>query len=172
MLQPGINKKDHIQGSFTAPVVLVEYGDYQCPHCGAAHPEVKKLIRHFGEKMAFIFRNFPLSESHEMAFPSALSAEAAAAKGLFWEMHDALFARQPLLVKGAHGLEQIIGSVGLDPREIEKEWNNPALIQRVNDDFEGGVLSGVNGTPSFFINGVKYNGIAEFAQMERAIRDI
>jgi protein-disulfide isomerase len=172
MLQPGINKKDHIQGSFTAPVVLVEYGDYQCPHCGAAHPHVKKLIRHFGDRMAFIFRNFPLSESHEMAFPAALSAEAAAAHDKFWELHDALLARQPLLSEGTYGLERIIQSVHLDPEQIAKEWNNPDLIQRVNDDFEGGVLSGVNGTPSFFINGVKYNGMVEFSQMEKAIRDL
>jgi protein-disulfide isomerase len=172
MLQPGINKKDHIQGSFTAPVVLVEYGDYQCPHCGAAHPQVKKLIQHFGDKMSFIFRNFPLSDAHEMAFPAALSAEAAAAHGQFWEMHDALFARQPLLVKGVYGLEEIIQSVHLNPETILKEGNTPALIQRVNDDFEGGILSGVNGTPTFFINGIKYNGPAEFAQMEKAIRDL
>jgi len=150
----------------------VEYGDFQCPHCRAAHPHVKMLIKHFGDKIGFVFRHFPLSEIHPMALGAALTAEAADNKGKFWEMYDAIFDQQELLEEGLPGLQLIIRSVGLNPGETEKEWTDKGITAKVNDDFESGILSGVNGTPSFFINGTKYNGAYDFSSMEKAIQKI
>src|SRR5580698_8437697 len=100
MLQPAVNAKDHVLGNLPTAIVLTEYGDYQCPHCGHAYPIVQKLIRHFGDNLAFVFRNFALSEAHPMALPAALSTEVAAGKGEYWQLHDAIFEHQEMLEEG------------------------------------------------------------------------
>jgi protein-disulfide isomerase len=169
MLQPATSVKDHVSGNLSASVILTEYGDYQCPHCGHAHPVVQRLIKHFGDKMAFVFRNFPLSDIHEMALPAALSTEAADEQGKFWELHNAVFDNQEKLFDGPGGLAQIIRSVGLDPVHIEQQWEDKTLVKKVNDDFESGILSGVNGTPTFYINGKKYDGLPQFADLRDAL---
>lgn len=148
---------DHVVGPDEAPVTLVEYGDYECPHCGAAHPIVKALQRRMGKRMRVVYRHFPLREAHPHAYHAAEVAEAAGAQGKFWEMHDILFARQheledPALLRYAKELQLDIDRVGT-------ELENGTHTKHVRDDFRQGVRSGVNGTPTFFINGQRYDGV-------------
>ncbi len=169
MLQPDVNSKDDIRGNAAAAVTLVEYGDYQCPHCAHAHPEVQKLLKHYGDKVAFVFRNFPINDSHPMAFAAAVTAEAAGKKDLFWQTHDAIFEQQDKLDAGDDGLLAIAGSVGLDAAFVQAGLDDKALQQKVSDDFESGIESGVGGTPTFFINGRKYADMPEYAEMRAEI---
>jgi protein-disulfide isomerase len=149
-------ERDHIEGSPDAPITLVEYGDYECPYCGKAYPIVKRVQERMGNRLRFVFRNFPLSELHPHAKKAAESAEAAAAQGKFWEMHDALFEHQRTL--DDHHLKLIAAGVGLDGEALLADVETGAYAARVREDFLSGVRSGVNGTPTFFINGVRHNG--------------
>lgn len=158
-LKPPVTSKDHIQGDDSAGIALVEYGDYQCPHCGAAYPLIKKIQSRFGNQVRFVFRNFPLSDAHPFALAAAVGAEAAALQGKFWEMHDAIFENQHLLSET--GLFTMAGTAGLDLEQFRNDIQKEELTQKVEADFESGIRSGVNGTPSFFINGTKFNGGAE-----------
>jgi protein-disulfide isomerase len=156
LLTPPVSERDHANGPEDAPVTLVEYGDYECPYCGMAYSVVKSAQRELGKQLRFVFRNFPLAEAHPHARNAAQAAEAAAAQGKFWEMHDALFEHQEALEA-----EDIIGyakSLGLDMVQFGKDLQNPTYAKRVRDDFRSGVKSGVNGTPTFFINGSRYEG--------------
>src|ERR1700728_2677314 len=150
-LKTPVSATDHIQGDPKAPIVLVEYGDYQCPHCGHAYPIVKRVQKHFSERLAFVFRNFPLAEMHPMAEDAAETAEFAAAKGKFWEMHDAIFENQESL--GVPMLLELAETLKLSPKELETALSAGTYAEHVKTDFMSGVRSGVNGTPTFFING-------------------
>ena len=150
-----VSERDHSDGPEGAPVTLVEYGDYQCPYCGQAYPIVKELQRRLGERLRFVFRNFPLSQVHEHAEHAAEAAEAAAAQGKFWQMHDYLFEHQKQL--DDDHLVQYAGAVGLDGARFETAMRDHAEQPRVREDFMSGVRSGVNGTPTFFVNGVRYD---------------
>jgi protein-disulfide isomerase len=134
----------------------VEYGDYQCPHCGRAYPIIKGIQAKLGDKLKFVFRNFPLADAHPNAMHAAIAAEAAGAQGKFWEMHDILFENQIHL--GDSHLLHYAGRIGVDAGRWKTDFEKPEFTQRVEEDFESGIRSGVNGTPSFFINGQKYNG--------------
>ena len=156
-LTPPVSARDHAQGPADAPVTLVEYGDYECPHCGRAYPIVKAVQRSMGNDLRFVFRNFPLTKSHEHAEHAAEMAEAAGEQGKFWEMHDRLFENQDALEN--EDLFGFAASLGID-----RAWAAAALAQgvftaRVREDFASGVKSGVNGTPTFFINGARYDGL-------------
>jgi protein-disulfide isomerase len=155
-LKPPVNSRDHIQGKNTAPLELVEYGDYQCPHCGRAYPIIKNLQRSLGPDLKFVFRNFPLSEIHPDAFNAAVSAEAAGLQQKFWAMHDIIFENQQEL--DFESLFLYAKTIGLDLERFKNDIQKNTLISKVEHDFESGIRSGVNGTPSFFINGKKYNG--------------
>jgi protein-disulfide isomerase len=155
-LTPAVSDEDHAAGPADAPVTLVEYGDYECPYCGMAYPIVKALQRELGPSLRFVFRNFPLAEVHPHARHAAQAAEAAAAQGKFWEMHDMLFEHQ-------HALEdtdliEYARSLGLDAERVAQELEAGTHAKRVRDDFRNGMRSGVNGTPTFFINGARYDG--------------
>jgi protein-disulfide isomerase len=155
-LTPPVNAKDHTAGPDDAPVTLVEYGDYECPHCGRAHPIVKRTQRELGSQLRFVFRNFPLAEAHPHARLAAQAAEAAGAQGKFWEMHDTLFEHQDALE-----VEDLVGyaeSLGLDIERFTRDLEAGTFEKRVRDDFRSGVKSGVNGTPTFFMNGARYDG--------------
>ncbi len=154
-LQPRVNKTDHLQGNSDAPIELVEYGDYQCPHCGRAYPIVKSIQRKLGNKLKFVFRNFPLAEIHPDATRAAVAAEIAASQGKFWEMHDIIFENQEDL--DDESLIRYAAEIELDMRKLNSDFQKPEFMEKVENDFESGVRSGVNGTPSFFINGEKYN---------------
>lgn len=158
-LSIAVRAEDHAQGSATAAVTLVEYGDYQCPYCGAAYPIVKHLQRQFGGDLRFVFRNFPLTQAHPLAHMAAELAEAAATLGKFWPMHDWIYENQERWSEG--GIEDLLGgvaAVGLDAAALERALKQPQIAQRIKADFNGGVRSGVNGTPGFFINGWLYQG--------------
>jgi protein-disulfide isomerase len=156
LLTPPVSERDHATGPADAPVTLVEYGDYECPYCGMAYQVVKSAQRELGKQLRFVFRNFPLAEAHPHARNAAQAAEAAAAQGKFWEMHDMLFEHQEALEA-----EDIIGyakSLGLDMVKFARDLQDATYAKRVRDDFRSGVKSGVNGTPTFFINGSRYEG--------------
>ncbi|MCW3089712.1 MAG: oxidoreductase [Ferruginibacter sp.] len=155
-LTPPVNAKDHIQGNEDAVIELVEYGDYQCPHCGRAYPILKNIQRRLGKDVKFVFRNFPLAESHPNAVHAAIAAEAAALQNEFWEMHDTLFENQRRLSDNA--LLSYAEQLGLSIEQFRKDFEDEKQSAKVENDLESGIRSGVNGTPSFFINGAKYNG--------------
>jgi protein-disulfide isomerase len=154
-LAPPVGARDHAQGPSDAPLTLVEYGDFECPHCGRAHLIVKAVQKHFGKRLRFVFRHFPLSTMHPHAERAAKAAEAAAAQGRFWEMHDELFEHQDAL-EDDH-LREYAKAIGLDRARFDRELASGVHAGRVRDDFLSGVRSGVNGTPTFFINGRRHN---------------
>jgi protein-disulfide isomerase len=148
-------ENDHHQGPLDAAIVVVEYGDYQCPYCGLEYPQLKKVQKHFGDKICFVFRNFPLTQAHPRAERAAEFAEAAATAGKFWEMHDTLYENQKALDD-----DSLVGyarMIGLSDEVIRTALDD-AYIERIRKDFSGGVRSGVNGTPTLFVNNVRYNG--------------
>jgi protein-disulfide isomerase len=167
MLTIPIDAADHVQGNSDAPITLVEYGDYECPHCGHAHPIVKRVQRHFGVRLRFGFRNFPLAEIHPYAQSAAETAEFAASLGKFWEMHDAIFENQASLSQEL--LPELAESLGLSAEKLGHALARGTFSEHVKKDFMGGVRSGVNGTPTFFINGQRHDGAFEFEDLVAAI---
>ncbi|HUP56555.1 MAG TPA: thioredoxin domain-containing protein [Bdellovibrionota bacterium] len=155
-LKAPVGARDHAIGPADASVTLVEYGDYECPYCGEAYGIVRAVIGAMGPRLRYVFRNFPLTEIHEDAMAAALAAEAAGAQGRFWEMHSKIFENQESLDPAdfiAHA-EQL----GLDvPRFIESVEEGK-LGTRIRNDIRSGAKSGVDSTPTFFINGVLYEG--------------
>ena len=151
-----VTSADHALGREDAPVTLVEYGDYECPYCGKAFPVVKEVRRRLGDRLRFVFRNFPINTIHEHAGVAAQAAEAAAAQGKFWEMHDLLYEHQHDLADA--DLHQYALKVGLEIYRFESDLSSERFSRRVREDFRGGIRSGVNATPTFFINGVRYDG--------------
>ena len=148
---------DHIQGSINnAPITLVEYGDYECPYTGMAYPVVKEIMKELGDdKICFVFRNFPLNDIHLHAQHAAEAAEAAAAQDKFWQMHDYLFEHQKALDDG-HLLEYA-QKVGLqDVRKFKDDISRHVYAPLIEESLKGGIDSGVEGTPTFFINGLRY----------------
>ncbi len=162
-----VSPKDHIQGSADARYTLLEYGDYECSYCGEAYPLVKQIQKHFGKDLRFVFRNFALTEMHPNAEDAAETAEFASANGRFWEMHDLLYEHQKNL--GQASLLQLAGHLGLKGDELESAIEAGTYRAHVKADFSGGVRSGVNGTPTFFINGQRYDGSSEFDELRDAI---
>jgi len=155
LILPVSEDRDHIQGSADAPVTLVEYGDYECPYCGEAYPIVKEIQSRMGKQLRFVFRNFPISTAHPHAEIAAEAAEAAAAQDRFWEMHDHLYENQRHLRED--DLRSYARAIELDRDMFDKELAEHVHADRVHEDFMSGVRSGVNGTPTFFINGVRYD---------------
>jgi len=155
LVTPVDETRDHIQGPADAVVTLVQYGDYECPYCGEAYPIVKQLQARMGERLRFVFRNFPISTSHPHAEHAAEAAEAADAQGWFWEMHDLLYERQNRLTDP--DLHAYAEELGLDVERFDKEMAEHVHATRVHEDFMTGVRSGVNGTPTFYINGVRHD---------------
>jgi protein-disulfide isomerase len=167
---PVTEDRDHIQGRADAPVTLVQYGDYECPYCGAAYPIIKQVQAEMGDRLRFVFRNFPITTSHPHAEQAAEAAEAAAAQGKFWEMHDLLYENQRRLRDD--DLHSYAEALGIDVEVFSKELAEHVYVDRIHEDFMSGVRSGVNGTPTFFINGVRHDDSYEFetllAALERA----
>ena len=150
-----VNEHDQGQGDPDAPIVLVEYGDYECPHCGRAYPIVKQLQQHFGKKLYFVFRNFPLTEVHPHALAAATVAESAALQGKFWQIHDSIFEHQDQLnVKSLIHYSKVNG---VDIGKLEEDMTSQQVLDKIEGDIDGGLRSGVNGTPTFFVNGRRYD---------------
>jgi protein-disulfide isomerase len=155
LTMPVAEYRDHIQGPADAAVTLVQYGDYECPYCGEAYPIIKEVQARLGDSLRFVFRNFPITTSHPHAERAAEAAEAAAAQGKFWEMHDLLYENQRRLRD--EDLHTYAERLGLDVELFDKEMADHAHAERVREDFMSGVRSGVNGTPTFYINGVRHD---------------
>ncbi|MFK3668259.1 DsbA family protein [Ochrobactrum teleogrylli] len=146
---------DHRTGPDSAPLTLVEYGDYECPYCGEAYPVLKLVQQALGRELNFAFRNFPLTEMHPHAFRASEFAEMAACVGKFWQAHDMLYEHQNALTD--EDLLRYGKALGIDAEVIERAFEG-SFDQKIRTDFSGGILSGVNGTPTLFINGVRYDG--------------
>jgi protein-disulfide isomerase len=165
-----VSQRDHIQGGDSAQATLVEYGDYECPYCGQAYPIVKEVQRRLKNKLRFVFRNFPITQIHPHAQQAAEAAEAASAQNKFWDMHDYLFEHQKALDNV--DLEQYakkiqIGNISMFKNELEQH----VYAARVREDFLSGVRSGVNGTPTFFINRIRYDDSWDAESLEGAIKN-
>jgi protein-disulfide isomerase len=168
-LTPPVSERDHAQGRSDASLTLVEYGDYQCPYCGAAYPVVKRLQAALGKNLRFVFRNFPLTQSHPYALVAAEAAEAAALQGKFWEMHDLIYERQDSLKPDI--LPAWAEQVGLDLEKFGEAITRGDITRRIKEDRTSGIRSGVNGTPSFFIEGTRYNGAPEYASLRATLEE-
>ncbi|HEV8062614.1 MAG TPA: DsbA family protein [Gemmataceae bacterium] len=162
-----VGAHDHVQGSEKAAVTLLEYGDYECPYCGAALPVVKEVQQRLGAALRFVFRHFPLSMAHPHAQQAAEAAEAADTQGQFWEMHDLMFENQDAL--DDKNLAHFAKALGLDSAQFIGELTDHVHAARVRQDFMSGVRSGVNGTPTFFINGSRYVGSYDVESLLEAI---
>ena len=174
-LRNPVSEHDHVAGDASAPLTLVEYGDYQCPHCAAADPVVRAVQQAFGDDLRFVFRNFPLTEMHPAAEPAAELAEAAADEGKFWEAHDAIFAwsrRHGPASLGLDAFASIAQELALDWARIEAALSEHRFLERIRTDFSGGVRSGVNGTPTFFINGQRFDGAPSREELTEALRSL
>jgi protein-disulfide isomerase len=161
-----VNEDDHVLGSPSASVTLVEYGDYQCPYCGLAYPIVKELLALRPDTVRLVFRHFPLTDLHPYAELAAELAEAAGVQGQFWVAHDWLYSHQDVLDPPTLSA----AAMNLDPTgDLAKEFAARAYHERIHRDFIGGVRSGVNGTPTFFINGRRHDGGYSVAELLLAI---
>jgi protein-disulfide isomerase len=155
LIMPVNEDRDHIQGPADAAVTLVQYGDYECPYCGQAYPIVKEVQAHLADRLRFVFRNFPIATSHPHAERAAEAAEAAATQGKFWQMHDVLYENQRRLRDG--DLRAYAERLQLDLERFDVEMAEHVHAERIHEDFMSGVRSGVNGTPTFYINGVRHD---------------
>lgn len=162
-----VSEADHAAGIVDAPLTLLEYGDYECPYCAAAHPLVKRLRETLGGRLRFVFRHFPLNNVHAHAAVAAQAAEAAAAQDKFWPMHDLLYAHQATLAD--YSMDAFAIKLGLEIYKFNADLSSQRYAKRVANDVEGGRRSGVTGTPTFFINGVRYTGSPEYDAMLAAL---
>lgn len=166
-----VNNNDHILGNPKAAITLLEYGDYQCPSCGIAYPIIKRLMKQFYGELRFVFRNFPLQEVHQFAMMAALAAEAAALQSHFWEMHDIIYENQDDL--DYNSLLHYAEVLNLDLQRFTNDLQKPDLLMKIEKDFEGGVRSGVNATPTFFINENRVNNYFDsYESLEYSIKNI
>ena len=163
-----VGERDHSQGPATAPIILVQYGDYECPYTRLSTTVVRAIQQQLGEQLRFVYRNFPLTEIHPHALHAALAAEAAAAQGKFWQMHDYIFHHQHTLADA--DLEQFAEAVGLDLQQYARAMAEHRALARIEEDVAGGERSGVQGTPTFFINGVLYRGSWEYDALLAALQ--
>ena len=168
LLTPPVSSRDHALGAADARVTLVEYGDFECPFCGRAYPALKRVLGQLGSKVRFVFRHFPLAEEHPHAQHAAEVAEAAAAQGKFWEMHDLLYQRQAALAD--EDLVAYARELGLDADRVRRELVAQVYAARVRDDFVSGTRSGVTGTPRFFINGRRHEEPGDARTLAAALR--
>ena len=168
-LDPPVGDQDHALGPATAPVTLVKYGDYECPYCGRMHPVVRELRERLGDRLRFVFRHFPLDSVHPHARRAAEAAEAAAAQGRFWEMHDLLYENRENL--DDESLGRYADELGLDVARFEDDLSQRRHAPRVREDRFGGERSGVEGTPTFFVNGMRYEGSLELQALLAAVED-
>ena len=161
-----VGPQDHVQGQLTAPVMLVEYGDYQCPYCAQAAAVVQELQNELGDRLCYVFRHFPLAQLHSHAMKAAEAAEAAAVQDEFWQMHYTLFSYQSAL--GDADLLRYARELGLDMEQFEHDLKDEGHSP-VQEDINTGIESGVEGTPAFFINGIRHQGSWELDELRSAI---
>jgi Na+/H+ antiporter NhaA len=161
-------ERDHIRGPDSAPVTLVEYGDYECPYCGQAEVVIRQLLEEFGDELRYVWRHLPLNDVHPNAQMAAEATEAAGAQGAFWPMHDRLLAAQDELT--VRDLKRHAEQLGLDVERFSDDLRNREYAERVTDDVASADSSGVAGTPSFFINGQRHQGAYDVDTLSKAVR--
>jgi protein-disulfide isomerase len=166
-LRIAVSEDDHVRGDPNARVTIVEYGDYQCPHCQAAQPVLVGLLKHFGSRLRLVYRHFPIVTIHPMAKPAAEAAEYAGSLGRFWDLHDALYANGHRLSMPTVFL--LAAQLSMAPAQLRNALLNHLFAPKVDRDFAGGISSGVNGTPCFFINGRRYDGAYDAISLAAAI---
>jgi protein-disulfide isomerase len=162
-----VSGRDHISGALDAPMQLLEYGDYECPFCGLAQPVVGEVQNRFEQRLCFAFRHFPIVSAHPHALQAAMAAEAAGAHGRFWDMHERLYAHQ-----GALDDDMLLyhaAQLGLDLDRFASDMIDQRHLIRIREDLSSGARSGVNGTPTFFVNGLRYEGVPEVAALSVAL---
>jgi protein-disulfide isomerase len=162
-----VRESNHATGSAQAAVTIVEFSDFQCPACVTAEPLAKKILEKYNDRMRFVYRHFPLTQSHPLAFGAAQAAEAAGLQGKFWEMHARLFEKSPALEP--ENLKTYASELGLDMEKFNKDFESDAVRQKVLDDQADGNRAGINSTPTFFINGVKYSGGLSLEEFSKEI---
>jgi protein-disulfide isomerase len=170
ILTPPVSVEDHHLGPLTAPVSLVEFGDYECPFCGQAHPIVKEVKQRLGDSLCFVFRHFPLSQIHPHAERAAEAAEAAGAQGQFWPMHDLLFQHQNAL--GDEHLVRYATTLRLDVDRFARDLAQGTYAAKIREHIRSGIWSGVNGTPTFFINGQRHDDPWDLPHLLSAIQRV
>lgn len=164
-----VSARDHLRGPADAPVTLLEYADFECPYCGQAYYIVKELERLYPDDLRVAFRHFPLTTIHPRAEQAAEAAEAAGAQGQFWEMHDLLFENQPAFDEGR--LLEYAAELGLDVTRFSRDVAERQHAARIREDVLSGMRSGVNGTPTFFINGMRHDGAYDLESLAAAVED-
>jgi formate-nitrite transporter family protein len=168
-LSQPVTDRDHVEGPEDAPVTLVEYGDFECPYCGEAYPVVKQLQAKMGDHLRFVFRQFPLTETHAHAEQAAEASECAAAQGQFWEYHDYLYENQDFLDHDS--LLIYAEQMGLDRDKFQRDLDQHTFLDRIREDYLSGIHSGVNGTPTFYINGERFDGSPTYEGMLEALQE-
>lgn len=168
-LTVSVTEEDHIRGDTEAPVTLVEYGDYQCPFCARAHPILLELLRLRPSTVRLVFRHFPLTNVHPYAETAAEMAEAAGARRRFWAFHDWLFSHQDEIEPAS--LATAVVTQGMDIEAVAKEVAEHVYLERIRRDFVSGVRSGVNGTPTFYVNGLRHEGGYSLAELLAEVDD-
>jgi protein-disulfide isomerase len=163
-----VSERDNMTGISDSPVTLVEYGDYECPICARAYPVIKKIIDDFADDLLFVYRHFPMKTIHPRAYDAATAAETAGAQGYYWEMHDLLFENQGHFEP--EDLEGYARSLNLDIDRFKREISENTYSEKIREDFRSGVRSGVNRTPTFFINGLRYDGLFYHWDLSDAIK--
>jgi protein-disulfide isomerase len=169
-LQPPVSAHDHVRGSRSAVVSLVEYGDFECPYCRAAVDIVNELQKALGDQLSFAFRHFPMRDVHPHAQHAAEVSEAAAARGHFWQLHDRLFAAQDGL--DDQSLIRYVGEMDLDADTVAQELDSHTFAREIEEEVHSGIASGVTGTPTFFIDGMRYDGSISLPKILTAIREL
>lgn len=163
-----VSERDHRQGADTAAVTLVQYGDYECPYTRRSTNVVRAIQQQLGAQLRFVFRNFPLTDVHPHALHAALAAEAAASQGQFWQMHDSIFHHQHTL--GDADLTRLAEELVPDLQQFARDFAEQRPLPHIEEDVDGGVRSGVQGTPTFFINGVMHRGSWELEALLSALQ--
>ena len=169
-LKKSLSPEDHVLGQIGAPVEIIEYGDFQCPFCAAAAPMLDAIVSNYSNGVCLAFRHFPLSTIHPHATMAAVASEAAAEQGKFWEMHHALFSHQDDL--SLENIFEIAQGLDLDMKKFLKDLDREDLAEKVQKDFSSGIRSGVNGTPSLFINGLRYDGVPSYEALLDLVESI
>lgn len=169
-LRNSVTDRDHVLGPNTAPVTLVEYGNFECVHCGRTHPEIKKARELLGDNLRFVFRHFPMVQTHPHALRAAEAAEAAGAQGKFWEMHDQLFTHQEALED--RYLLQYAKRIGLDAARFSRDMTENVFLQQIEADYDRSIFDEhVTGTPTLYLNEVRYNGSTGIESLLAAIEE-
>jgi protein-disulfide isomerase len=167
LVMPVLPERDHIRGPASASVTLLEYGDYECPYCHAAHAVVNTLQAQLQSRVRFVFRHFPLTTIHPHAQVAAEAAEAAGSQRKFWQMHDALFSTEAPLTSSL--LITAAAAIGLDMPSFHSELTRHVHVPRIREDFMSGVRSGVHGTPTFYINAIRHDGAWDLSTLTNAV---